>query len=217
MIAGKSCTINATFTPGSAGAFSATVNITDNAKGSPQSVALSGTGTAATFVIAPQSGAGSSTTVAAGQPASYNLSLTPASGYSGTITLSCSGLPANASCSFAPPTLALTGAKTTNFTVTIATEVAQTSSLVHGFTAAGAAFLLLLPWTFRRRPGAGALVLLLLAGGMSISGCGGGSSSAGSGTPTQPATVAPGTYTIQIVASDGTTTQKQPLTLVISQ
>ena len=215
--AGKSCTINATFTPGSAAAFSATVNITDNAAGSPQSVALSGTGTAAAFVIAPQSGAGTSTTVAAGQPAAYNLSLTPASGYSGTVTLSCSGLPANASCSFAPPSLALAGAKTTNFTVTIATEVAQTSSLVHGFTAAGAALLLLLPWTFRRRPGAGALVLLLLAGGMSISGCGGGSSPAGSGTPTQPATAAPGTYTIQIVASDGTTTQKQPLTLVISQ
>jgi hypothetical protein len=214
--AGKSCTINATFTPGSAGIFSATVNITDNAAGSPQSVALSGTGTAAAFVIAPQSVAGTSTTVTAGQPASYNLSLIPASGYSGTVTLSCSGLPANASCSFAPPTLALAGAKTTNFTVTVATEAAQTSSLVHGFTAAGAAFLLLLPWTFRRRPGTGALVLLLLAGAMGLSGCGGGSSSTGSVTPTQPAMVAPGTYTIQVVASDGTTTQKQPLTLVVS-
>ncbi|HXP11510.1 MAG TPA: choice-of-anchor D domain-containing protein, partial [Acidobacteriaceae bacterium] len=54
--AGKSCTISATFTPGSAGAFSATVNITDNAASSPQSVQLSGTGSTTTFVIAPQSG-----------------------------------------------------------------------------------------------------------------------------------------------------------------
>jgi hypothetical protein len=155
--------------------------------------------------------------VTAGQPASYNLSLTPVNGYSGTITLSCNGLPANASCSFAPPSLALSGAKTTNFTVSIATEAAQTSSLVPGFTAAGAAFLLLLPWTFRRRPGAGALVLLLLAVGTGMSGCGGGRTLTGSITSTQPAMVAPGTYTIQVIASDGTTTQKQPLTLVVSQ
>jgi hypothetical protein len=220
--AGKSCTINATFTPGSAGAFSATVNITDNAAGSPQSVALSGTGTATAFVIAPQSGASTSTTVTAGQPASYNLSITAATGYSGTVNLSCSGLPANASCSFAPPSLTLAGAKTTNFAVTVATEVSQTGSLVHGLTAAGAAFLVLLPWTFRRRHRSGALVLLLLAGGISLSGCGGGVSSSTSVSPTQPgstqqAMVAPGTYTIQLVASDGTTSQKQPLTLVVSQ
>ncbi|HXP11751.1 MAG TPA: hypothetical protein VN828_24805, partial [Acidobacteriaceae bacterium] len=194
-----------------------TVNITDNAAGSPQSVKLSGTGSTTTFVIAPQSGTSTSTTVTAGQPASYHLSITPATGYSGTVTLSCSGLPANASCSFAPPTVALSGTKTTNFTVTVATEMSQTSSLTHGLTAAGAAFLLFLPWTFRRRPVAASLVLLLLASGISLSGCGGGNGSTGSVTPTQPTVVAPGTYTIQIVASDGTTTQKQPLALVVSQ
>jgi hypothetical protein len=44
LAAGKSCTVQVTFAPTAAGAFSATMNITDNATGSPQSVTLSGTG-----------------------------------------------------------------------------------------------------------------------------------------------------------------------------
>ncbi len=41
---GASCTISVTFTPSASGARSANVTLTDNAGGSPQSVALSGTG-----------------------------------------------------------------------------------------------------------------------------------------------------------------------------
>ncbi len=44
LAAGASCTINVTFTPTATGSRSANVTITDNASGSPQSVALSGTG-----------------------------------------------------------------------------------------------------------------------------------------------------------------------------
>jgi hypothetical protein len=43
--AGASCTINVTFTPPASGAQTATLNITDNASGSPQKVQLSGQGT----------------------------------------------------------------------------------------------------------------------------------------------------------------------------
>jgi Abnormal spindle-like microcephaly-assoc'd, ASPM-SPD-2-Hydin len=42
--AGTNCTINVTFTPTAGGSRSASVTITDNAAGSPQSVALTGTG-----------------------------------------------------------------------------------------------------------------------------------------------------------------------------
>ncbi len=41
---GKSCAIRVRFTPASAGGFSATVRVADNAAGSPHTVALSGTG-----------------------------------------------------------------------------------------------------------------------------------------------------------------------------
>ena len=45
--AGSNCTISVTFTPSVIGAEAASVSITDNASGSPQTVSLSGTGTAA--------------------------------------------------------------------------------------------------------------------------------------------------------------------------
>jgi hypothetical protein len=44
LAAGSSCTISLTFTPGATGARSANLTFTDNAAGSPQALALSGTG-----------------------------------------------------------------------------------------------------------------------------------------------------------------------------
>ena len=41
---GQSCVINVTFRPNNTGTYSATLNITDNANNSPQSVALTGNG-----------------------------------------------------------------------------------------------------------------------------------------------------------------------------
>ena len=50
-----------------------------------------------------------SLTVTAGQSATTTLTFTPTGGYSGTIALSCSKLPANASCAFAQNQVKLTG------------------------------------------------------------------------------------------------------------
>jgi hypothetical protein len=44
VVAGGNCTIGVTFTPSLAGAETASITVTDNAGGSPQTVALSGTG-----------------------------------------------------------------------------------------------------------------------------------------------------------------------------
>jgi Bacterial Ig-like domain (group 3) len=52
-------------------------------------------------------------TVAAGQTGLYSFNLIQ-NVYNGTITLACSGLPANSSCSFSPTTVAATGCSTTN-------------------------------------------------------------------------------------------------------
>jgi hypothetical protein len=49
--AGANCTINATFTPTAAGSRSASLTITDNASGSPQTVSLTGTGVAPATTI----------------------------------------------------------------------------------------------------------------------------------------------------------------------
>jgi len=53
--AGGSCTIGIIFTPASTGVRSATLNITDNAPGSPQTVALSGTGAFPAVSLKPAS------------------------------------------------------------------------------------------------------------------------------------------------------------------
>jgi sugar lactone lactonase YvrE len=72
LAAGKSCTAQVTFTPAAAGTFSATLNITDNATGSPQTVSLSGTGSttgpvaklSATSLSFPSTSVGSTSTLA---------------------------------------------------------------------------------------------------------------------------------------------------------
>jgi len=53
--AGASCTISVTFSPTAPGMRTAAVSITDNAPGSPQMLALSGTGTAPAVKLAPTS------------------------------------------------------------------------------------------------------------------------------------------------------------------
>jgi len=53
--AGANCNINVTFKPTATGARGATLNINDNAAGSPQTVGLSGTGTVAGVQLAPTS------------------------------------------------------------------------------------------------------------------------------------------------------------------
>jgi hypothetical protein len=213
----SACTVNVVFTPVAPGALSAAIAITDNAANSPQSVAMSGTGSTPAFSITQQPGGSSSATVTAGKPATYALSLGPSAGYSGNITLSCSGLPANAACSFSPATLAISGGTPVSFTLTIATGTTQ-SSLVLALGMASGGFLLLLPLRKCRRQMAVCLAMGLVLMTAGLSGCGGGGG--GSTTPTQPSspavtTVAPGTYTIQVVASDGTTTQKMAVTLVV--
>jgi hypothetical protein len=55
LAAGASCTISVTFTPSAAGARSASLSIADNAAGSPQTVALTGTGNGPVATLSPTS------------------------------------------------------------------------------------------------------------------------------------------------------------------
>src|SRR5207253_626620 len=55
LAASGTCTINLTFTPTAAGSRTASVSVNDNAAGSPQTVALSGTGTAPGVNFTPTS------------------------------------------------------------------------------------------------------------------------------------------------------------------
>jgi hypothetical protein len=101
LAAGATCTITVTFTPASAATFSAAISAADNAAGSPQSAAISGIGSAGTYVV------NSSTPSASIQPgavAQYNLTIAPLGGsFNNLVALSAAGLPAGATVSFLPP------------------------------------------------------------------------------------------------------------------
>ena len=165
--------------------------------------------------LAPASGS-----IAPGASVSTVLTLTPANGFIGTVTFACSGLPAGASCSFSPATVAVGGAPG-SATLTIAT--ASSASHVTPARApvdplAPARPLLaslaapLLAWPRRRarsrvRPPAWTCALALAA---ILAGCGGGSdNSAGGATPA-------GSYTVTVTASSGATSRAASFALTVS-
>jgi hypothetical protein len=68
------------------------------------------------------SAAPSAASIAAGQSASYSISVTPVGGFKGTVTLSCSGAPALTTCSIAPTQVTLDGSSPAMASVTLTTS-----------------------------------------------------------------------------------------------
>ena len=118
---GASCTINVTFSPSASGTNPTRIDILDNASNSPQSIALSGTGTE--FVLTPSAGSSTTQTVNAGQTAQYNLTLSPTASTRDTVSLSCSGAPATTSCSVSPSLQTFTGASPVPVSVSVSTAL----------------------------------------------------------------------------------------------
>jgi hypothetical protein len=212
---GASCTFTVAFKPASTGTTATALTVGNNSGLPFQQVSLSGTSPQSPFVIGTQTAGSMTSTVTAGNAANYALKITPAGGYSGSVSLACSSLPANAMCVFVPSPLALSGGTAANFTLSILTQSAQTASLLGtaGLGVAFAGFLFFSSWK-RNRDGIAVLTcfgaLLLIT---SISACGGGSSAAS--TP-QAAKVTPGTYTINVVASDASADRvTQSITLIV--
>jgi Bacterial Ig-like domain (group 3) len=185
------------------------------------------------FSMAAASGGSTTQSVAAGQTATYNLSLAPAGGFSGTVSLACTGAPATTTCTVNPSSVNLSGSAAVPFTVTVATTAR--SSVVSGpvvgsnmrpkswspfgvSTSLAALLGMLL----------GPLAMVLIGGGrsnklrkvalavttvalMGVIACGGGGSSS---TPTPKVTgTAAGSYTLVVTATSGATTHSTNLTL----
>lgn len=121
---GANCTISVTFSPASSGGRTGAITITDDAGGSPQSVALVGTGTDFNMTVAPPAA-----TVSSGGSASYTLRLTPVSGFNSTVDLSCSGAPASGNCNLSSQSVNFAGGATAKVTVTVSTT--STSGWLH--------------------------------------------------------------------------------------
>jgi hypothetical protein len=173
-----------------------------------------------------------SATIAAGATTTSTISITPSNGFNSATALSCSGLPANATCSFSPASLTPGGSSAATSTLTIATNVSASSSAAlrtgsNGQVSArltlagsGGALLALLCWPAswsrswrRNKRQAWVRMLAILAfsviGVQALAGCGG-SSKAKSGSVT-PA----GTSTVTITGTAGSVTHSTTLTLTV--
>jgi hypothetical protein len=113
-----SCSISVTFAPVGVGTRTETVTITDDAPNSPQAFTINGTASPVYTVTSPSSAL--TTAVTAGQTAQYSLQLTPGIGYSGPVTMACSGAPATTACTVTNP-VQLTAGTPTSVNVTVTT------------------------------------------------------------------------------------------------
>lgn len=211
--AGQTCSISVIFKPSLAASESATLTVAANAAASPLSVGLSGTGSAPNFSLAATS---ISAAVISTGSATYKLALQADPGFAGTVTLSCSGLPAYAACSFAPATIAFPGNGTSVLTVTTSqTQTAKVATpAIARFEIASLAAIFLLPLLRRRsfRLLCGFLIASILIG---LNGC---SSSHGSGTSTPGSVINStpnGTYTFTVISSSAALSHSLSLTLTV--
>jgi len=217
-----SCQIKVTSVPQSARSQTASLNISDNAPDSPQTVALTGIGQDFLLNVAP-----GTTTVTPGQAGNYTVTVSPLSGFSQKGALTCSGAPPQSTCTVSPSSVTLNGSG--NATANMAVVTSGTSAgLIYPGSAPPSRLLAL--WLAPLSLG---LVMLgrsdgnrrrtrllrvlasicLFAVGLSFSSCGGGGSNGGgSGTPTGNYVVSvTGTYTAGAV----TLTHTAKTTLVV--
>lgn len=222
------CSISLVFSPTAAGQHAASLTISDDAPASPQTVSLTATANPA-FTVGTVSGGSMSATVSAGQSAQYQLQLTPGAGFSGTVSLSCTGAPLNATCQ-APSTVSLANGAAAPFTVTVATSgpaavpplapirlrIIPTWPVLSFLTLAMLLFLLVKSHASAERAARvnclalrRVLAKAFLSGTFAAAGCGGGSAALAPPTPS-PIVTPSGTSTITITLS-ATSLSGQPL------
>lgn len=195
-----------------AGTQAITVSYSGDANTQATSTSLSQVVNAA-FTLAPDGSGNTTLTIKAGQTVSAPINVTGASGFSGAVTFACSGLPANASCSFSPATITVSGTPAVPTLLSVNTAASSMASQLgpsfgaYGLTLAG----LFLLWPVWRRGGRGWAVLIcaFTFAGLGLSGC-----SNGSG-PAPAAQTSTGTYNFTVTATSGKVQSQSSYTLVV--
>lgn len=141
------------------------------------------------------------------------LTITGQTGYNATVSFtagSCSGLPTFSTCSFSPASVTGTGSTTLTITTKAPTNARLSGPASMGIVFAG---VILFGARFRRFRSAALCLMLFAAIALSTTGCGGGSSSGGGGgSPGTP----PGTYSVTVLANDGTTSHTVNFSLAVN-
>jgi hypothetical protein len=164
-----------------------------------------------------------SATTTAGQPATFTVTIAPQGSFTSTITFSCTGLPALASCIFSPTTVTPNGG--VSITTLEITSFARTASVApppfgHRSTPLYAMWLALPTMLLvsagmavpnRRRLLSYCLVLLLLSGCLLQMACG----SSGNSVSGRPERTPAGTYDVTISGTASSTQHAVTVTLTV--
>ncbi len=207
---GASCIVSVVFKPTATGTRPGSLVVsTGNARVASLTVALTGNGVDFNIALAPASGS-----VIAGLSISPVATITPISGYTGTLTLTCTTLASGSSCLPSASSVTVAGATTDKISIQTTshyTVIGYGGS--NGWIAVVSTLFTALLWQVRRRvsspPGLFAL-LALVAISTGLTGC-------TSKLPAENATyTAPGTYTCTVSATDGFLTHTAVYTLTVT-
>ncbi|MGB7601143.1 MAG: protease pro-enzyme activation domain-containing protein [Candidatus Sulfotelmatobacter sp.] len=161
---------------------------------------------------------------APGSSGSTAVSVSYSTGFSGTISLACSGLPTGAACVFSPASIKSNGAATTtNCTITVTTTAATAKLLppargiyfAQWMTGMGLLFGMVVIGAPKQQRARGmflASVLLLIC---LVPGCGGGSSNKTPPTPPPAVSTPAGSYNVVVNATSGATTSSTGFGLIV--
>jgi hypothetical protein len=198
---GATCTVTVSFTPTASGSATGNIAFTDNAAGFPNTVTVSGEGTAFSL----SAGASSTGTLTSSAPATYTLTASGTSGFSDSVSFACSKLPPNTTCTFTPATVP-PGANSTQ--VSLAVSRISTSSLrtiTQLFSASLGVGVLALVWgrvrTKRSRRSIFVVLSLVLFAMFFNCACGG--SGPPPAPPPPPVQPTAGSYTFQVTPTVG--------------
>jgi 6-phosphogluconolactonase (cycloisomerase 2 family) len=225
-----SCNINVSFTPLATGQRSASITLADDAPSQTQTIFVQGNG-ALPFQLNPSLQSATTASITAGQTAQYNLQLNPGTGFTGNVSISCTGAPLAATCSLSSTSISVSSSNPVAFTARIATSSGTSAAAPMQIvsrtnrpnTSLSTAVLLVLLFfsilnrqKFNRvRPTAIYVSLLFASLAVWLSGCGGASNVIT--PPPQQIATPKGTYTITVSATaNNLPSQTVSLTLTVN-
>jgi len=214
--AGASCAVSVSFTPTAGGTRTGTLIIADNAASSPQTVSLTGEGES----VSLSGPSGNLSLTGSGSSTTATITLTPQSGFTGTVNLTCTvsflgqGTASNPpTCSLNPAQAQVASGSSVTSTLTVSTGTGSASIVPEslwkksGIALAALLFVGLLPDRRWRRHLLVALLAIASIG--AVVGCGGGSHTSSTTQTT------PGSYQVVVTATSGSVTTSTTLPLTV--